>query len=183
MAYDLTSFSASMREIEEWLKKELTLVRTGRATAAVLDNIHVESYGAMSPIAHVGTVSMEDHRTLRVIPWDKSVSKAIDAAIQKANLGLSVSVDDQGLRIVFPELTSERRAQMIKILNGKLEDARISVRKERERVLGELKQGEKDGDISEDEHFKAKEALQKLVEDANNRLESVAAKKEEELKG
>lgn len=179
--YNFQPFKSRIAEIEDWLKKEFSLLRTGRATSVILDSITIESYGSQSPIAHVAGVSMEDARTLRVAPWDKSQIKAIEAAIQKANLGLSVTSDDAGLRVIFPELTGERRAQIIKLLGAKLEDARISLRKEREAVLTDFKQQEKDGDMSEDEHFKGKEELQKFVDEANRKFDELAAAKEKEI--
>ncbi len=183
MSYDFSAFKARTSEIEEWLKKELSLLRTGRATTAILDSITVESYGSQSPIAHVAGISSEDARTLRVAPWDKGQVRAIEAAIQKANLGLSVVSDDAGLRVIFPELTGERRAQLVKILKDKLEDARISLRKEREGLLTEWKRLEKEGEMSEDEHFAAKETLQKLVDEANAKYDRLAAAKETDIAG
>ena len=181
MTYNFTPFKGRIAEIEEWFKKELSLLRTGRATTAILDSITVDSYGSQSPIAHVGSVSMEDARTLRVSPWDKSQVKAIEGAIQKANLGLSVSTDENGLRVIFPELTGDRRAQIIKLLKDKLEDARISLRKEREAVLNDYKLQEKDGNMSEDDVFRAKEELQKLVDGANSAFEVLAEGKEKDI--
>ncbi|OGZ05035.1 MAG: ribosome recycling factor [Candidatus Lloydbacteria bacterium RIFCSPHIGHO2_01_FULL_49_22] len=181
MAYNFTPFKLRIADIEEWLKKEFSLLRTGRATSAILDSITVDSYGTQSPISHVGTVSMEDARTLRITPWDKSQNKAIEGAIQKANIGLSVMTDDNGLRVIFPELTGERRAQIIKLLKDRLEDARISLRKEREVVIADAKQQEKDGDMSEDDARKTKEELQRLVDDANARFEVLAASKEKDI--
>ena len=181
MAYNFSAFKTRTQEIEEWLKKELSLLRTGRATAAILDSITVESYGTQSPIAHVGSVTMEDARTLRVAPWDKTQVKAIESAITKANLGLSVMTDDNGVRVIFPELTGERRAQIVKLLKDKLEDARISLRKEREDLLSKFKQMEKDGELSEDEHFKAKAELQKIIDEANRKFEELAERKEVEI--
>lgn len=176
-------FKERIKEIEEWLRRELTLLRTGRATTAILDEIKVESYGSYAPIAHVASVLMEDPRTLRISPWDKSQIKAIEAAIQKADIGLSVVVDGEGLRVIFPELTSERRAQIVKLLHGKLEEARISLRKEREERLSAMKHMEKNGEMTEDEHFQAREELQKLVDEANRRFEEMATKKEKEIAG
>lgn len=181
MAYNFAHFKTRTQEIEEWLKKELSLLRTGRATAAILDSITVESYGTQSPIAHVGSVTMEDARTLRIAPWDKSQVKQIEVAIGKANLGLSVMTDDNGVRVVFPELTGERRAQIVKLLKDKLEDARISLRKEREDLLSKFKQMEKDGELSEDEHFKAKAELQKIIDESNKKFEELAERKEKEI--
>jgi ribosome recycling factor len=179
--YNFQPFKSRVAEIEDWVKKEFSLLRTGRATSVILDSITIESYGSQSPIAHVASVSMEDARTLRVAPWDKSQIKAIEGAIQKANLGLSVTSDDGGLRVIFPELTGERRAQIIKLLGQKLEDARISLRKEREIVLSDFKQQEKDGEMSEDEHFKGKEELQKFVDEANRKFDELAVNKEKEI--
>lgn len=181
MSYNFTPFKSRVTEIEDWIKKEFSLLRIGRATSVILDSITIESYGSQSPIAHVASVSMEDARTLRVAPWDKSQIKAIEGAIQKANLGLSVTSDDAGLRVIFPELTGERRAQIIKLLGQKLEDARISLRKEREMVIDDFKKQEKDGEMSEDEHFKGKEELQKLVDEANKKFDELAAAKEKEI--
>lgn len=183
MAMNFTPFKERIKEIEEWLRRELALLRTGRATTAILDEIKVESYGSYAPIAHVGNISMEDPRTLRIAPWDKTQIKAIEAAIQKADIGLSVVADGEGLRVIFPELTSERRGQIVKLLNGKLEEARISLRKEREEQLSAMKRMEKDGEMTEDEHFKAREELQKFIDEANRRYEDMAGKKEKEIAG
>jgi len=181
MTYDFTHFQARVSEIEEWFRRECSMLRTGRATSAILDSISVEAYGTHSPIAHVANISMEDSRTIRIAPWDKSQVKDIENAIQKADIGLSVVSDGEGLRIIFPELTSERRAQIVKLLKDKLEDARITLRKEREAVLFDCKNKEKEGEMSEDEHFAAKDALQKHVDAANQLYDSIAAKKESEI--
>lgn len=183
MSYNFSEFKTGVSTVEEWLKKELSLLRTGRATSAILDSITVDSYGTQSPIAHVGNVTTEDARTLRITPWDKTQVKAIEAAITKANLGLSVGSDENGVRVSFPELTGERRAQIVKLLHAKLEDARISLRKERESVLTDFKQKEKAGDMSEDEHHKAKAELQKQIDEANKKFEELATKKEKEISG
>lgn len=179
--YNFAPFKSRISEIEDWFKKELSLLRTGRATSAILDSITVDSYGSQSPIAHVGTVSMEDARTLRISPWDKTQLKAIEAALQKANIGLSVSTDENGLRVIFPELTGDRRAQIIKLLKDKTEDARISLRKEREVVIADFKRQEKDSEMSEDDAHKAKEELQRVVDEANSRFEALALVKEKDI--
>ena len=181
MTYNFSEFKSRAEGVEEWLKKEFSLLRTGRATSAILDSITVESYGTQSPIAHVGNVTMEDARTLRITPWDKTQVKAIETAITKANLGLSIASDDNGLRVIFPELTGERRAQILKLMHAKLEDARISLRKERETMLTDFKQIQKDGEMSEDDHFKAKEELQREVDAMNRHFEQLAEKKEAEI--
>src|SRR4051812_24871584 len=115
MAYNFSQFKQSADESAEWLKREYTGLRTGRATPTILDVVSVNAYGSKMAISQVATVTIEDSRTLRVSPWDKAVVKDIDSAIRESNLGLSVSVDDQGLRIAFPELTADRRTALIKV--------------------------------------------------------------------
>lgn len=160
----------------EWLKKEYTGIRTGRAMPSILDRVSVISYGSPMSINQLATVSVEDPKTLRLTVWDKNAIKDIDKAIRESNLGLSVTVDGVGLRVSFPELTSDRRAMLSKVAKEKLEEARVAVRTEREKTLN--KAGK---DLSEDEKFRLKTDLQKLVDDINKKLEELAAKKEKEI--
>src|SRR3989344_7780443 len=108
MAYDLSSLKNKIKETDQWLIGELSGVRTGRATPTLLDAVRPEAYGVRTALRELGSVSVEDARTLRIIPWDKTLTKAIEKGITDADLGVGVSTDDQGLRISFPELTSER---------------------------------------------------------------------------
>lgn len=183
MAYNFTQFKTRAGEIEEWIKAEFATLRTGRATPSILDHITVESYGSRIAIAHVSAITIEDARTLRISPWDKSQTKSIESAIVKADLGLGVSTDDVGLRVSFPQLTTERRAGILRVAKEKLEEARVSLRKERESLLADLKQSKSNGEISEDEVFKTKDDLQKLVDEANAKYDALFAKKEIELAG
>ena len=169
------------KEIVSWLQQEFTGIRTGQAAPALLDSVKVESYGSKVPINQVATVGIEDARTLRVSPWDAGSIKAIETAIRDADLGVSVSTDSTGLRVTFPELTSERRTQLLKLAGQKLEDARISVRGARDEVMKTLDKQEKDGDISKDEYFANKEKVQKQVEAANKQLEGLYGAKETEI--
>jgi ribosome recycling factor len=183
MAYDFSVFQKRGKEIEEWLKKELSLLRTGRASQAILDAITVNAYGSAMPVSHVANISIEDPKTLRIVPFDKSQMKAIEEAIRLANTGLSVTADDAGIRLISPDLTSERRAQVVKLLKEKLEEARITLRKEREAVLDILKKEKQDGVISEDGFFKGRDTLQKHVDDLNATLETLADKKQKDIEG
>jgi ribosome recycling factor len=183
MAYDFSDFQKRGKEVEEWLQKELSMLRTGRASLAMLDNIMVNSYGSYMPVPHVANVSVEDPKTLRIAPWDKGQIKAIEEALRNANLGLSVSADEGGIRLVSPELTSERRVQVVKMLREKFEEARISLRKEREVDLDHIKKEKQDGTMSEDDFFKAREGLQKLVDELNLSLEALADKKQKDIEG
>src|SRR3989344_4120951 len=116
MPYNFTPLKQKVSETEQWLVKEYQGIRTGRATPALLDSVMVESYGSKLPVNQVAAVTTEDARTLRVSPWDAAQVKQIEKAIISSNLGLSVAVDERGLRVMFPELTAERRTSLIKIL-------------------------------------------------------------------
>jgi ribosome recycling factor len=116
MQYNFSNAKAEMKKVEEFLSKEYTQLNTGRASPMVLDGIAVEVYGAFQPIKNVASVSIEDPKTLRVSPWDKSQVKAIEKAIMASNIGLSVATDESGLRVIFPQLTTETRQNLVKIL-------------------------------------------------------------------
>ena len=165
----------------EWLTREFSGIRTGRASPAILDGVLVEAYGSQMPINQVATIATESARTIRISPWDVSQTKAVEKAIVDSGLGLSVTVDGTGLRINFPELSSDRRTALLKIAKQKLEDAKTTLRSERERVVKDIDAQEKSGAISEDDKFRFKTELQKMVEDAGRKLEEVFEKKEKEI--
>jgi ribosome recycling factor len=167
--------------VEEWLQKEYAGIRTGQANPGLLDAVRVESYGTMVPLQQVGSLSIEDARTLRFSLWDTSQVKAIEKALQEADLGVSVVADSAGVRVVFPELTSERRVQLLKLAKSKLEDARVSVKAVRDEAMKELERQFKSSEISEDDKFTGKERIQKAVDDCNGKLETMCARKEKEL--
>lgn len=175
-----TEFTAQVKSAVEWLRREYVGVSTGRATPAILDLVQVESYGLWTALPHVASVTIEDPRTLRVAPWDKTQIKGIEKSLRDADLGLSVSVDDSGLRIFFPQLTTERRVQLVKIVKERLEEARVKVRLARQEAVKEIENETKQGG-SEDVEKRHLEDLQKRVEEANNELESVFTKKEIEI--
>ncbi len=168
-------------EVIEWLQKEYAGIRTGQANPSLLDSVKVETYGTYLPIQQIGSVSGEDARTLRVSLWDSSQVPALERAIREADLGVSVVSDSSGLRVIFPELTSERRAQLMKLAKSKLEDARISVRGVRDDEMKELDRSFKAKEMGEDDMFAKKEKIQKSVEETNNKLESMFIHKEREL--
>jgi ribosome recycling factor len=175
MAYTTTQFKTELKKIEEWLSKEYGSVHTGRATPMVLDSITIDSYGSRTPIKNVASVTVEDPKTLRVAPWDKNQIKEIENAVMEADLGLSVVSDSDGVRVIFPMLTTENRTKLAKILKERLEEGRISVRKARAEEMDML------ADMSEDEMKRAKEDIQKCVDEANHNLEAIFAKKETEV--
>lgn len=183
MTYDFSGFKKKAGDVAEHLGKELSTIHTGRASIALLDMVSVESYGSRMVITHIATVSNEDARTLRVVPWDKANGKEIEKAINIANLGVSVSTDDSGLRVFFPPLTTERRIAFTKIVREKVEEARIAIRNEREKTKNDIIASERDGALSEDEKIIALENLQKFVEEANNGFDVLGEKKEKEILG
>jgi ribosome recycling factor len=180
--YSFIPFKEALQSVVDHYKQELTTIRTGQATPAILDMVKVEAYGASVPIVQVGSVSIEDARTLRVSAWDQGQVRALEVAIREANLGVSVSADEKGVRVCFPELTSERRDQLLKLTRTKLEEARTSVRQARDHTWQDIQKQEKDKLLSEDEKFRAKEEMEKLVKDTNDTLERMADRKEEELR-
>jgi len=181
MAYDFTTLKTNIKETEEWLSRELSGVRTGRATPMLLDNIKPEAYGTRTPISQLANVSVEDARTLRIIPWDASLVKDIERGITEADLGVGVSVDGQGLRVSFPELTSERRVQLGKIAGDKTEQARVTLRGHRTEAIKELDEAKKEGGMGEDEIARLKTDVQKFIDAGNENLAALLTKKESEI--
>lgn len=183
MQYNFSNFKAELKKVEEFLSKEYSQLNIGRASPMILDGVSVEQYGARVPLKNVASVSIEDPKTLRIAPWDKSQIKDIEKSINAANLGLSLATDDQGIRVIFPQLTTESRQTLVKVLKEKLEEARITVRREREALWKDVEAKEKDGKLTEDEKFRAKEELQKIIDSANNNLEASFEKKQGEVMG
>lgn len=181
MAYDFKHFDSRVSEIDSWLMREFTGIRTGRATPALLDLVSVEAYGSRMPINQVGSVSVEDPRTIRVSVWDASLVREVEKGITASDLGVSVVTDSSGLRVIFPMLTGERRVQLLKLAKAKLEEARVSIRGARDEAMKEIDAEEKSGELSEDEKFSAKEELQKRVDTKNRALEGHYDLKEKEI--
>lgn len=183
MIYNSNAFKESLTKVTDWLKKEYSSLHTGQANPSVLDGITVDSYGTRQPVKNVASISLEDPKTLRVVPWDKSQLKEIENGIISSDIGLSVATDDAGLRVIFPALTGETREKLVKVLKGRLEDARVSVRKERESVMKEIDSKKSDSSVSEDDVKSAKAEVQKQVDDTNKILEDVFSQKESVVLG
>lgn len=181
MAYDFIPLKAQIAETEAWLARELSGVRTGRATPTLLDGVKPEAYGTRSPLSQLASVSVEDARTLRVIPWDKELLKTIEKAIVDADLGVGVGADDQGIRVSFPELTAERRGQLVKLAGEKTEHARVTLRSHRTDALKALDAAEKEGGMGKDEVTRLKTEVQKLVDASTAALSALLEKKEAEI--
>lgn len=181
MAYNLNSFKEKSKTAEAWLVKELASVRTGRANPSILDNVKVDSYGSLLSISQVASITNEDPRTIRIVPWDNTQIKPIEKAITEANLGVSVSVDEKGVRVAFPSLTAESRGQIVKLAKEKFEHSRITLRKHRDEEIIAIDNAEKAGGMGEDEKFLLKAQLQKIVDENNKKFQDLFDKKEREI--
>ncbi len=180
--YNFSELKEKVSQIEVWLTKELANIRTGRATPIILDSIFVDAYGSKMSLKEVANIILEDVRSIRVEPWDASLTKAIEKSIVTSNLGLSAVPFEKGVRIIFPELTSERREQLAKVVKQKLEEARVSLRALREKIWNEIQEKEKEGGMGEDDKFRFKEELQNTIDQSGKKLEEMSLKKELEIK-
>ncbi|HWH16556.1 MAG TPA: ribosome recycling factor [Candidatus Paceibacterota bacterium] len=180
-SFDFSTLDSSIKETEEWLVRELSSVRTGRATPAILDTVKPEAYGTRQAVNQMAAITIEDARTLRIVPWDKSLTKNIERAIQDADLGVGLATDDQGLRVTFPELTAERRTMLLKVANEKVEQARIALRGHRTDAIKAVEAAEKEGGMSKDELARFKEEIQKKIDKGNEALGDLGKKKEAEI--
>lgn len=183
MAYDFSNVLTQKNTIADWLKSEYRTIQTGRATPQVLDLVHIDMYGARTQLAHAGSITIEDPRTIRVAPWDKSIIGQMERAINDADLGLSVSSDAEGLRVHFPSLTTETRGKLVKLLKDRLEDARVRVRALREETNKTIDTKAKEGEYGEDDQRRYRDEMQKIVDGANQELEEQFQKKEKEVMG
>lgn len=181
MAYDFTHLGQKLADAKEWLSKEYRGLRTGRAAPAILDGVQIQAYGSSMPLKQVGNVSVEDARTLRVTAWDAALVKDIERAIVAADLGLSTSSDGASVRVIFPELTAERRTQLVKAAKAKLEESRAAVRVARDECWKDIQAKEDEGGMGEDEKFRLKDELQKKVDAVNDDLEAAFKAKETEM--
>jgi len=181
MAYDTKNLKKELEQTKKWFTEELATLRTGRATPALLDGVSLEVYGTRMKLNQVASVAVEGPRSLYVTPYDASQSKPIEKAITVADLGVSVGSDERGVRVSFPELTAERRSQLVKLLKGKLEDARIAVKQKRTDEVVSLEKAAKAGEATEDDVYIGKADIQKTIDAANKALEEIAEKKEKEL--
>jgi ribosome recycling factor len=179
--FDFSELKEKNKDIENWLSKELSVIRTGRATPAVLDFVQVEVYGSKMSIKELANITVEDAKTVRLEPWDISVGKSIEKAIGSSNLGLSIAPFEKGLRIIFPELTAERREQFVKVVWRQLEEAKVSLRNLRDKTWKAIEEKEKAGGMGEDDKFRLKEEMQKIIAESVKKLEELAKRKESEI--
>ena len=165
----------------EVLRKEFGGLRTGRASASLLEPVQVPAYGNTVPLAQVASVNVPEPRMITVQVWDRSVVKAVDKAIREAGLGLNPQTEGQTIRVPIPELNQERRKELTKVAAKYAEDARVAVRHVRQHGIEALRKLEKDHEISQDEQRKAQADIQKLTDDHIKRIDETLAQKDKEI--
>ncbi len=165
----------------DFFKREISTLRTGRANPAVLDNIQVEAYGTMNPVNAVGNIAVSDARSIVIVPWDKSVSKAIEKAIIDAGLGMGIVNEGDRIRLTVPALTEENRKALVKTLNEKMEKTRIILRQARDGIKNAIETAFDDKEISEDDKFRFMKELDEFSAKKNDELKSIRDRKEEDI--
>ncbi|HWR28500.1 MAG TPA: ribosome recycling factor [Negativicutes bacterium] len=176
-----SSHEERMKKAIEALRREYTSLRAGRATTGLLDKIVVEYYGAQSPINQVANISIPEPRTIVIQPWDKKTLPVIEKAILKSDLGLTPNNDGMVIRLIFPQLTQQRRLELTKVVHKAAEDSRVAIRNLRRDANEDLKKIEKDKTASEDDVKKAQEYIQKLTDKYIKEVDMVMAIKEKEV--
>lgn len=181
MAYDFGPLEKKLAEAKEWLSREYQSLRTGRAAPALLDVVHVDAYGSRMPLKQVANIGIEGARSLVVTPFDPSLLKDIERGIVSANLGVGSVASGNFIRITFPELTTERRQELVKAAKSKLEETRVAMRSARDEIWSDIQEQEREGTIREDEKFRLKDELQKKIDAAHEALETLFDRKEKEV--
>jgi ribosome recycling factor len=170
-----------MKKAIENLRYELNKIRTGKASPAILDSIKVNYYGSIVPLKQAASVSVPEMRLITVQPWDKSMINEIEKAILKSDIGLNPVNDGHIIRLPIPQLTEERRLELVKQTKRIGEEVKVSIRNTRREANESLKKGEKDGDISEDDSYRSQERVQELTNDYIKKVDDVLKVKEQEI--
>jgi ribosome recycling factor len=173
--------SAGMTKALESFKRDLSKVRTGRASLSLLDDVKVDYYGTPTPLNQVGSMAVPEPRLITIQPWEKNLIGEIEKAILKADLGLNPNSDGQIIRLVFPPLTEERRKEMVKQVKRMGEDAKVGIRNVRREANDTLKRLEKDKDITEDDLKRGEKEIQDVTDDFVSRVDKVIEEKEKDL--
>ena len=178
---DLDDIERRMDGAVSALKSEFAGLRTGRASASLLEPIHVEAYGARMPLNQVGTISVPEPRMISVQVWDRSMTKAVEKAIRESDLGLNPQSDGQLIRVPLPDLSEERRAELVKVASKYAESARVAVRNVRRDGMDHLKKMEKDSEISQDDKRLYEDEIQELTDKHVKAIDEALASKEKDI--
>jgi ribosome recycling factor len=177
----LNNAEAKMKKTIDALRSHLGSIRTGRASPALVEHLHVEYYGTDMPLNQLANVSVPEARMLVIQPWDKGAIKAIEKAIQNSDLGLNPNNDGQVIRLAIPALTEQRRKDLVKLVKKEVEEQKVSLRNVRRDGLSDLKKLEQDKQIGEDEHKRAQEQLEQLMGQYTKQLDQLGQTKEQEV--
>jgi ribosome recycling factor len=177
----VTDADRRMKKSVDAAAHEFNTVRTGRASAALLDRIEIDYYGTMTPLKQLATINVPEPRLLTVQPYDPGSIKTIERAIQESDLGLTPSNDGKLIRLPIPALTEERRKELVKVVRHLAEEGRVAVRNVRRDVMHHLKQLVRDGDVGDDEERRAEERVQKLTDDHVKEIDELLKRKEAEI--
>jgi len=165
----------------DFFKHDISSLRTGRANTAIVEDVSVEAYGVKQQLKAVASIMVQDAKTLVVEPWDKSIMGAVESALRAAPIGINPVNDGRVIRLPLPDLTQERRQDLIKVLGQKMETARVSIRKVREEVKEFIELAEDGGEMGEDDKFKQLEELEKVVKEFNDKIKQIGEEKENEI--
>ncbi len=177
----LSSHEERMQKALDVLRKDYSTLRAGRATPALLDKITVDYYGTPTPITQIGNISIPEPRMIVIQPWEKKVLSLIEKAIMKSDLGLTPNSDGSVIRLIIPQLTQQRRLELVKIVHKKAEDSRVAIRNLRRDANEAFKKLEKEKTLSEDETKKSQEDMQKMTDKYTKEIDHIMALKEKEI--
>lgn len=177
----LNEIRPELDKVLSFLDKEMQKIRTGRASPALVEDIVVDCFGQKFPLKQLAAISIPEAKQIAIQPWDKSYVEGIVAALSKTGIGADPVVDRETIRINLPSLTSDYRQSLLRMISDKQEEARKTVRHWREEAWGKVQEGEKLGEIREDDKFRAKDELQEMVDDYNQKIEDAGEKKKKEI--
>jgi ribosome recycling factor len=177
----LSEVSVKMDRAVDAFKRDLTQLRTGRATPALVENIEVDYYGSMTPLKQIASISTPDARAIMIQPWDANALREIEKSLMTSEMGFNPSNDGSTISVPIPQLTAERRQEMVKLLKGKIEDGKVSVRNVRRDGLESLRKLEKEKSISQDDGRRAQDQLQKTTDGHTKQIDETGSAKEAEI--
>jgi len=181
MTIEFTSYETKMEKALENLKKEYLGLRTGRASASLLEPVSVEAYGGKVPINQVGNISVPESRLITVQVWDESLIQSVEKAIRNSNLGLNPMIEGNNIRVPIPELSQERRIEIVKVASKYSEDAKITIRNIRRDAMDKIKEEEKQKNISKDDSFQFSENIQKITDKFIEKIDILSQEKEKDI--
>ncbi len=179
----INKIKPELEKVIQFFEGELTKIRTGRATPSLVEDIPVDCFGQKMPLRQLAAISTPEAKQLLIQPWDKSYIESIEKALSQSNLGTSPVVDKEAIRINLPPMTDDYRKSLLRLLSEKEEEAKKTIRKWREEVWGEIQEKAREGEIREDDKFRAKDELQELVDEYANKVEQLGEKKKKEIIG